>query len=42
VPEPPVVNASPLIVLARGGLFELLRVAGDRLVVPAAVAEHGE
>ena len=38
--EPPVVNASPLIVLAHGGLFDLLRVAGDHLLVPAAVANE--
>ena len=38
MPEPPVVNASPLIILAHGTAFELLRVAGDRLVVPSAVA----
>jgi predicted nucleic acid-binding protein len=40
VAEPPVVNASPLILLAHGGLFDLLRVAGDRLLVPAAVANE--
>ena len=38
--EPAVVNASPLILLARGGLFDLLRVAGERLIVPAAVANE--
>jgi predicted nucleic acid-binding protein len=37
VPEPAVVNASPLIYLARGGCFELLQVAGTPIVVPASV-----
>ena len=36
--EPPVVNASPVIILARIGRPELLRVAGERVIVPAAVA----
>ena len=36
--EPAVVNASPLIFLARGGLLHLLRLTGDRVVVPSAVA----
>lgn len=38
--EPAVVNASPLIFLARGNLFHLLRLTGDRVVVPTAVAEE--
>ena len=38
--ERPAVNASPLILLARGGRLELLRVAADVLAVPAAVAEE--
>lgn len=38
--ETAVVNASPLIFLARGGLVELLKLAGDRVVVPVAVAEE--
>ena len=35
--EPPVVNASPLIVLAQGDYLELLRVVGDRILVPRQV-----
>ena len=38
MPEAPVVNASPLIILAHGAAFDLLRVAGDELVVPSSVA----
>jgi predicted nucleic acid-binding protein len=40
VVEPPVANASPLILLAKGGCFELLRVAGEKVVVPRAVASE--
>jgi predicted nucleic acid-binding protein len=40
VPEFAVVNSSPLIVLARAGVFELLQVAADRVVVPAAVVQE--
>lgn len=38
--EPAVANASPLILLARADHFDLLRVASDEIIVPAAVAEE--
>jgi predicted nucleic acid-binding protein len=37
VAERPAVNTSPLIVLAKGGWLDLLRLAGERVVVPRAV-----
>lgn len=38
--DPPVINASPLILMARAGVFDLLCVLGDRVFVPRAVAEE--
>jgi predicted nucleic acid-binding protein len=40
VAERPAVNASPLIFLAGVDLFEMLRLAGDEIIVPTAVAEE--
>jgi predicted nucleic acid-binding protein len=38
VAERPAVNASPLIFLSKGNLLDLLKLAGEEVVVPAAVA----
>jgi predicted nucleic acid-binding protein len=38
VAEPPVINASPLIFLSRGGLLDLLQLLSDEVLVPSAVA----
>jgi len=40
MPERPVVNASPLVVLARAGRLDLLRLLGSRVVVPSPVARE--
>ncbi|HJT34714.1 MAG TPA: DUF3368 domain-containing protein [Pirellulales bacterium] len=37
MPEAAVVNASPLIFLARAACFDLLQLAGDRVLVPESV-----
>jgi predicted nucleic acid-binding protein len=40
VAEHPAVNASPLIFLAHANLLELLRLLGEEVLVPLAVAEE--
>lgn len=40
MPNPLVVNASPVIVLAKTGFLELLRILGDPVLVPTAVVEE--
>ena len=36
--NPPVVDASPLILLAHGGAFDLLRATWESILVPSSVA----
>jgi predicted nucleic acid-binding protein len=40
VPNPLVVDASPVIVLAKTGLLDLLRAVGDPVLVPSAVVQE--
>jgi predicted nucleic acid-binding protein len=40
VPEPPVVDASPFILLAKAGLLELLKLESESALVPDAVAQE--
>jgi predicted nucleic acid-binding protein len=40
VPNPLIVNASPLIVLAKSGFLDLMRVLGDPVLVPTAVVQE--
>jgi hypothetical protein len=37
VAEPPAVNASPLIFLARGGLLDFLQLVAETIMVPTSV-----
>ena len=36
--EPPAVDASPIIILAQGGQFDLLRAIAERIIIPTRVA----
>ena len=38
--EPPVVNASPLVILAKADLLALLKIEGEFVLVPDAVADE--
>lgn len=38
--EPPVVNTTPIVILNRVGLLDWLRLAGDPILVPLAVAQE--
>ena len=38
--ERPAINASPLILLSKGGLLELLQLISEQVVVPAKVAQE--
>lgn len=40
--ERPAINTSPLIFLTKGGILELLQIASQEIVVPAAVATEIE
>jgi predicted nucleic acid-binding protein len=40
VPEPAIVNSSPLIFLSKAGLLDWLQLAADTVLVPEAVARE--